>query len=88
MREDVECANGGHDEAAGLHGAEHGVGVLPEGPLINEEAPKAGELDFVMGAELVADRMLHPGIGGDDEIAAQPGADKYKKGGPPVPDAA
>ena len=34
--EQIECADGGHDEAAGLHRAQHGVCVLPHGPAVHE----------------------------------------------------
>ena len=36
------------------------------------------------GAQPVARRVLHPGVGGDDEEARQPGAEKYQKRGEPV----
>jgi hypothetical protein len=88
VREDVERTHRGYDETPGLHSAEHGVGILPERPFIKEEVPEAGELDFVMGTEPITYGVLHPGIGGDDEVAAQPGAEEDEESGPPVSDAA
>src|ERR1035441_7045078 len=37
-----------------------------------------------IGAHPVAGGVLHPGVGGDDEEAGQPGAEKHQEGGEPV----
>ena len=39
---------------------------------------------FAVGSERVADGMLHPRIGGDDEVSGKPRAEKHQKRGEPV----
>ena len=68
----VERANRGHGKAAGLHGAEHGVRVLPERPRVEQESPETGQGEGTVRLDCVADRMLHPCVGGDDEVAREP----------------
>ena len=51
--------------------------------LISRPA-EAGEQDLAVRAEPVADRVLHPGVGGDDEEAGEPGAGEDQEGGEPV----
>ena len=87
MGEDIKGADGSHDETSGLHRTEHIVGVLPEGPFIEKQAPETGERDLMMRSQRKAGGMLHPRVGGDNKVAAHPGAEKDKEGGPPVADA-
>ncbi len=65
--EQIERAHRGHRDAGRHHRAGHGVDVLPAEPRIQQQAPEAGEDHLAMGADGVAGRMLHPGIGGNDE---------------------
>src|ERR1035438_2629735 len=48
------------------------------------QAPEAGEDHLAMGADGVAGRMLHPGIGGNDEESRKPRAEEHQQGGEPV----
>src|SRR5260370_42622639 len=84
----LKSVNGGYHKTAGLHGAEHGVRVLPKDPLVPDESPKTGEFDASVRIELVGGRILHPGIGGDDEISGEPRTEPHEKAGPPVADPA
>jgi hypothetical protein len=43
--EDVERAHGRHHEGAGDYGPAHGVDVLEPGPVVRQDAPKAGHLE-------------------------------------------
>ncbi len=82
----VERGDRNHDEAAGLHRAEHVVGVLPEGPGIQEQPPEAGQRVFAAVHGRVGHRMLHPGVGGDNEKARGPGAQPDEQDREPVAD--
>jgi hypothetical protein len=42
---------------------------LQDRPGIQEQPPEAIHLEAAVGHALVGDRVLHPGIGGDDEVA-------------------
>ena len=45
----------------------------------NRKAPEVAELQRAVGADAVADRMLHEGVGADDEVARQPAADEQRE---------
>src|ERR1700687_71569 len=76
--EQVERAHGSHDECSRDYRATHVVGVLPPRPGIQDQSPKAAELHGSVGSFGVAHRMLHPGIGRDDEIPREPRAQKHR----------
>ena len=86
LAEQIESAHGHHDKSAGHTRAGHVVRVLPERPRIQHQAPEAGERHGAISGARIGHRMLHPGIGGNDEVARQPGADKHGHGRPPVGD--
>ena len=54
---------------------DHVVQVLPERPRIQQQGPETGRArSRRSGRNRVADGMLHPGVGGDDEEAGKPRA--------------
>ena len=77
-------ADGRHHEARGHHRANHVVEVLPECPRVQNQSPETLEQYIVAGAELVADWMLHPRIGSDDEKSGKPRAEEDQKSREPV----
>ena len=81
---DVERADSGHDEGGGNDGSAHVVRVLKPGPGVEEELGEAGDFKDAVGQERVADGVLHPGVGDDDEEAGDPGAREDEHGGEPV----
>jgi hypothetical protein len=82
--EQVECADARHHERPGYHRADHVMQVHPESPGIQDQAPVAGESDLAVCAKSVTHGVLHPGVGGDDEVAGQPRAEEDGERGPPV----
>ena len=84
LAEQVERSDGTHDERAGDHRAAHVVRVLQPRPRIQHQLPEAGQLERAVGSALVADRVLHPGVGRDDEVARQPRAQEDHQRGKPV----
>ena len=84
LREKIERADRSHGETARLHGADHRVRVLPEAPRIEEKLPKAAEREGAGAVDRVTDGMLHPRVGGDDEIAGKPRAKEHHERGEPV----
>ena len=62
----------------------HVVRILPAAPTDSAAAPRSWRPDTSpFGARLVADRMLHPGVGHDDEEARHPRAEQTP-GTPPT----
>src|SRR5260370_35170839 len=80
----IECPGCAHHDAPGYHCGRHVVRVLPGQPWIGEQTPEALKLDRASACDSVSDRMLHPCVGGDDEIAGQPGTDEDEKGRYPM----
>ena len=72
VRKQVKRADRSHDKASSLRSAEHGVSVLPERPLVQQQSPETCQFDLAVCANVIRDRMLHPGVRGDDEITAKP----------------
>src|SRR5882762_427560 len=58
--------------------------VLPSRPGIEKKRPEACQLHGAIRIENVADRVLHPGIGGNRNINGKPGARAYRSGGTPM----
>ena len=85
-RKQVKRADCGHHEASRNRCAAHVVRVLPPCPGIQDELPEAGELRGTIGRRVVADGVLHPGVGRDNEKARQPRPDKDRHRGEPVHD--
>ena len=69
FREQIESADGRHDESARDGRSAHVVRVLPERPAIQHEIPETGELQTAIRCLVVADRVLHERVGRDNEIA-------------------
>ena len=82
--EQVERADGGHDEGAGDDRAGHIVHVLEKAPGIHEQLPEADDFKVAVGHAGVGDGMLHPRVGNDDEEAGDPRAEPDHEGGEPV----
>ena len=82
--EHVEGADCGHDEGGGDDGGAHVVRVLEDGPGVHQQSPEAGDLEGAVGQDLVGDGVLHPGVGDDDEVAGEPGAEEDHEGRSPV----
>src|SRR5829696_6563839 len=74
--EHVEGPETGHHESPAHHGPAHVVRVLREGPGVEQHRPVVIELDIAVFEGPVADGVLNPGVGGDDEVARSPGAKK------------
>lgn len=72
LHQQIESPQAGHHKAGRHERGDHGVRVLPQDPGIQQEVPHAREHHLARCADLVADRMLHPGMGGNDEVAGQP----------------
>src|SRR5215210_6760199 len=79
-REQVIGAETGHDEGPAHHRPAHVVRVLRPHPRVEEDGPVVVELDVAVRKCLVADRMLHPGVRRDDEVARGPGTQEDHKG--------
>ena len=75
--QEVKRPYGSHCERTGDGGAAHVVGVLPPRPRVQHQLPETGELDGTVRHPLVANRVLHPGVGRYDEIAGEPGTHKH-----------
>ncbi len=76
----------GDDEGAGHDRGAHGVRVLPERPRVERGRPRRRRAARApVGADPCAHRMLHEGVGDDDEVAGQPRAeeehDRRRRGG-------
>src|SRR5208282_918986 len=82
--EQVERADGRKHETGGDYRAGHGVRVLPQRPGIQQHTPETREQDFAVRADRIAHGVLHPGIGGDDEVAGSPGAEENHQRRKPV----
>ena len=80
----IEGAHGGHDERAGDDRAGHVVHVLEERPGIHQQLPEAEHFEMPVGHAGVADGMLHPRVGDDDEEAGDPRAEPDHDRGEPV----
>ena len=65
--QEIEGAHGGHDEGAGNDGAGHVVRVLEQPPGIQQQLPEAEDFKLPVGQAVISHRMLHPGVGDDDE---------------------
>ncbi len=65
----VVRANGSHHERRCHDRSDHGVGVLREGPGAQQEGPEVGQIERAVGANAMADRVLHERVRADDEIA-------------------
>ena len=61
------------------------MNVHPAGPGVEQQAPEAREVRRTVGGYGVSDRVLHPCICGDDEVARQPRAEEDHEGREPVP---
>ena len=68
----IKCAHGGHDKRAGDHRAGHVVRVLQQAPGIQQQLPEAEHLELAVGQPVIGHRMLHPGVGDDDEESRDP----------------
>ena len=55
--------------------------VFPERPGIEEEAPEARKLEPAVRTRRVTHRVLHERVGGDDEIAGEPGTEEQRQRG-------
>ncbi len=84
LAKQVERADGTHDERASNHRSAHVVGILQPRPRIQHQLPEAGQLERTVGGALVADRVLHPGIGRNNEVARQPRAQEDHQRREPV----
>ncbi len=82
--QEVISSEGGHDEAGGDDGGGHVMEVLPEDPGVGEQGGEAGKKDLAVGADFVADGVLHPGVGGDDEESGEPRAEEDHERGEPM----
>ena len=65
----VVRAHGSHHERRRHHRSEHGVGVLRDGPGAQQEGPEVDQIERAVGANAMADRVLHERVRADDEIA-------------------
>ena len=61
--------------------------VLIDSPFVKNKRPETCELRGSVRSDLVADRMLHEGVRGDDEVAREPASGVQGEGREPVPDA-
>ena len=84
LAEQVERADRRHHKRPGDDCAAHVVRILPPGPGIQHQLPEAGQLQRAVGHTLIADRVLHPGIGRNNEVARQPRADEDHERGKPM----
>jgi hypothetical protein len=77
----VKSAHGGHDEGAGDDGAGHVVGVLEQPPGVEQQLPEVEYLELAVGEAIIGHRVLHPGVGDDDEEARNPrsGEDHHRR---------
>ena len=83
-REQVGGPHGRHHEGSGHDRGGHVVGVLPEEPGIGEQAPETIDMNSPVRRERVGDRVLHPGVGRQDEIAGQPRPKEQHQGRRPM----
>jgi hypothetical protein len=60
------------------------MGVLRKHPRVEQHSPVVVEYYVAVLQHPVADRVLHPGIGRDDEVAGGPGPEKDHQGRKPV----
>ena len=73
--EQIERADRCHHEGRSHARTDHVVRVLPQRPRVEQRPRKSWSVwIWPSGAGGESDRMLHPRIGGDDEIPRQPGA--------------
>ena len=84
LAEQIKRAHSRHHKRSRNGRAAHVVRVLPPGPGIQYQLPEAGELYRAIGHALVAHGMLHPGVGGNDEVARHPRAQKHHQRRKPV----
>ena len=77
-------ADGGHDEGGGDDGGHLVVQELGDRPWIEDEGAEVAQAEDSVGAELVPDRVLHEGVGRDDEVAREPAADEERDRGEEV----
>ena len=82
--EHVERANCGHCECTSQHGASHVVRVLPPRPLVKQQGRETGEVERSVSGALIADWVLHPCVGGDDEVSGNPRANEHSHSSEPV----
>jgi hypothetical protein len=76
----VPGAHGEQHGAAGQDRRQEGVGEGDQLGALEQDPPDAGQLGQARGGvDRVADGVLHPGVGGQDEI----GADRRAPGGAP-----
>ena len=83
-REQVEGPEPRHNERPAHHSPAHVVGVLREHPWVEEDRPVVVQLDVAVLQHPVADRVLRPGVGGDDEVARSPRAEEDHQRREPV----
>src|ERR1035437_4777874 len=65
--QEIEGARGGHDKGTGNNRAGHVVRVLEQPPGVEQQLPEAEHLELPVGQAIIGHRMLHPGVGDDDE---------------------
>src|SRR4030095_1892095 len=82
--QEVERADARHDKTAGNGCSGHIVEILDHCPAIGEKGPKTRELCCSVRLQRVTDRVLHPGVGADNEIAAEPASEKDQKSRNPM----
>src|SRR5579883_937193 len=83
ISQEVERAQTSHKEGGRYDRATHGVHVLRVDPGVEQHCPVVGDVEL-SSRDSVADGMLHPGVGGNDEAAGCPGAEPDHEGGEPV----
>jgi hypothetical protein len=79
----VEGAERGQDEGARHGRPAHVVEVLPGQPRVRQQSPQRVQLRAPV-LDGVRHRVLHPGVGGDDEEAGDPRADEDHERRDPV----
>ena len=80
----VEGADRRHDRGGGHHRPDHHVWILPAQPRVREQRPQTAQIESVARARQVTDRVLHEGVGRDDEEARDPRAEKDQECRHPV----
>ncbi|MGY2875354.1 hypothetical protein ACVW00_002544 [Marmoricola sp. URHA0025 HA25] len=74
VRRDAE-----HEGASGHVRRHHHVRERHQLDLVEHHRPEVGELGAAgLGVVLVADRVLHPGVRGEDEVGGEQGADVHR----------
>ena len=63
------------------HRGRHVVRVLPERPRVEDEGPEIRQVQHAVRPRRVTNGMLHEGVGGNDEVAGEPGTQEQGQGG-------